>query len=95
MPPKRVDFVLTEVELERARQDQMWGEQNHSPLVWLPILLEEVGEVAEALNEWTHGTLSQKREAVKQYRTELIEVAAVAVAAVESLDRMNLGGKGS
>lgn len=83
--PTRTDMVLVEVELERARQDNKWGEQNHSPLVWLPILLEEVGEVSEALNEWSFG--KDQEEARKQYRTELIEVAAVAVAAVEALDR--------
>ncbi|HSE44323.1 MAG TPA: hypothetical protein VLA89_03235 [Gemmatimonadales bacterium] len=86
--PNRTDFVLTEVELERARQDNLWGEQNHAPLVWLPILLEEVGEVAEALNKWNHcGDLEKAVKAMKEYREELVQVAAVAVVAVEAFDR--------
>lgn len=81
--PSRTDFALTEIELERARQDNLWGEQNHSPLVWLSILTEEFGEVGKALNEWINGD----PESAKRYRNELIQVAAVAAAAVESLDR--------
>lgn len=86
--PNRTDFVLTEVELERAYQDKIWGEQNHSPLVWLSILGEEFGEVCRALNEWTCGAPGGPAD----YRKELLQVAAVAAAAVESYDRNNLGG---
>jgi NTP pyrophosphatase (non-canonical NTP hydrolase) len=74
--------VLSDVQRERERQDTKWGVQSHHPLEWLSVLSEEVGEVAEAVNEahwhdadWEH------------YREELIQVAAVAVAAVEALDR--------
>lgn len=88
--------MLIEVELERARQDAKWGEQNHAPLVWLPILGEEFGEVCEALNQWNFcRDLDKAQAARKQYRTELIEVAAVAVAAVEALDRVSHGSEGS
>ena len=92
--PNRTDFVLVEVELERARQDNLWGEQNHAPLVWLPILLEEVGEVGKALNDWVHSPPEEVADAIANYRDELIHVAAVAVAAVESFDRGKYGGKG-
>lgn len=69
--------VLDEVEDERIRQDRQWGEQNHNPDRWLAILLEECGEAAHAANEQNQGW----------YRAELIQVAAVAVAAIECLDR--------
>lgn len=41
-----MDVVLSDVEDERTRQNQRWG--NHHTLSskdWLPILVEEVGEV--------------------------------------------------
>src|SRR5436190_1492862 len=69
--------VLREVADERHRQLSLWGDQLHSQLVWLSILGEEFGEVGRAINE--------KNE--QEYRAELVEVAAVAVAAVESLDK--------
>lgn len=69
--------VLNEVAVERARQDVKWGEQNHAPQKWLVILGEEFGESCRG---------SCERD-LAQYRKELIQVAAVAVAAVESLDR--------
>ena len=75
--PDRDRGILDEVFDERGFQDEKWGEQNHPPVFWLAILTEEVGEVARALQEGKWG----------QYRDELVQVAAVAVAAVASLDR--------
>jgi NTP pyrophosphatase (non-canonical NTP hydrolase) len=73
-------MVLGEVWSERQRQDDKWGQQNHNAFVWTTILTEEVGEVAkEALDD-----NNQK----KKMRAELLQVAAVAVAAVECIDRM-------
>lgn len=88
--------VLYEVALERARQDAKWGEQNHpdksttsEPLLWgsdayrerlkvednwLDILLEEVAEAAEASSE-------------EELQKELIQIAAVAAAWAEAIDR--------
>ena len=45
--PLLTDEILELVKAERARQDEKWGSQrNHSPLEWLGILSEEVGETA-------------------------------------------------
>ena len=73
------DRVLQDIHKERDRQDRKWGEQNHNPFVWLAILGEEYGESCKAALE------SSVDDSI--YRKELIEVAAVAIAAVESLDR--------
>ena len=72
-----IDSVLREVVAERGRQDRRWGEQNHSPVRWLAVLAEEVGEVAEAVLGFDD----------RRYRAELVQAAAVCVAAIESLDR--------
>lgn len=75
--------ILIEVEAERIKQDSKWGEQNHEPFKWVAILGEEFGEVAKA-------TLENDPH---NYREELIQVAAVAVAAIENFDRvMKLNG---
>ena len=58
---------------ERKNQDIKWGKQNHVPHTWLVILMEEVGEMAKEIQE--------KKPAL--YREELIQVAAVAMAALE------------
>lgn len=34
---------------ERERQIAKWGDQHHTHLEWLGILVEEVGEIAEAI----------------------------------------------
>jgi hypothetical protein len=95
--------VLRHVAAERALQDARWGEQNHpdgtggnqaaadlarrvcqqaadaGQLTWRQVLDEEV---QEAFAEAGPGRL----------RTELVQVAAVAVAWIESIDRR--GGRG-
>ena len=62
---------------ERNKQDVKWGEQNHDIYKWLAILGEEVGEVNKAALE------DQYDEVID----ELIQIAAVSVAMIESLDR--------
>lgn len=84
--PKRRDStaaVLAEVGDERDRQEAIWGEQNHDPFTYLAIATEELGEAAQA-------ALKARYEGGRtwaDYREELIQAAAVAVAAVECLDR--------
>lgn len=95
--PPIVPSVLDEVQVERDRQNAKWGEQNHQvggyfrrPIeladdlrrwlregsaAWELILLEEVAEAWDAIgNE-------------NALRAELVQVAAVAVAWVEAIDR--------
>jgi len=69
--------AIEEVVLERENQDIKWGAQNHFPLGWLAILMEEVGETSKEACEGN----------MVNYRKEMIQVAAVAVAAIESIDR--------
>ncbi len=70
--------ILSEIIVERARQDAKFGaDRNHRNGKWFEILAEEVGEAAKE---------SLERRPPK-LRKELIEVAAVAVAFVECLDR--------
>lgn len=70
-------YIDEDIKKERARQDRQWGEQNHFPQKWLTILMEEVGEVASAILERDYDG----------YRNELVQVAAVAIAALEAIDR--------
>ena len=75
-------YILDSIKLERKDQDARWGEQNHPPYIWLTILGEEVGEANVALLKADFG-----KEVIGNYREELVQIAAVAVAAIESLDR--------
>ncbi len=93
-----IQTVLGEVLAERLRQHGKWGEQNHSPEIWLMILGEEVGEVTRgALEAWAYRKALRDDAAkgwLEHYRRELIQVAAVAVAAVQSIDRNELSEAG-
>jgi hypothetical protein len=77
--------VAIDVAKERGRHDRLLaaGKIEHDcadptvpPEIKLPVLLEEVGEVAIAMND---------NEPLSNLRTELIQVAAVASAWAESL----------
>lgn len=85
--------VIAEILLERCRQDEKWGTQDHSPMCWISVLSEEVGEAAEDANEHKWGPRSARRKNLLHFRQELIEVAAVAMAAVESIDRGQSKGR--
>lgn len=69
--------VIIEVIKERNRQDEKWGVQYHRPLYWIGILGEEYGEACKEAIEFN----------TSKFRAELVQVAAVAIAAIEDLDR--------
>jgi len=81
--------AIQDVLAERSRQDEKWGEQNHHPMVWMGILGEEFGELCQAVNETTfdNGPAEKVKGGYDNMRAEAIQVAAVAVAFVEMLDR--------
>lgn len=75
-------LILEEIRAERARQVEKWGERDHDPFTLCTILAEETGEVARAAHDarYADGTLDQLRK-------EAIQVAAVALQFVETLDK--------
>ena len=75
-----LDSVLT----ERKRQDRKWGEQNHDPYIYMAILVEEVGELAQAI---LHTQFGGDHGGWTNVRTEVVHCAAVALAMIECLDR--------
>lgn len=81
-----INNILQEIADERERQDAKWGEQNHAPAEWLMILGEEVGEANKAALETFFGYKNADKN-YANYRAELVQVAAVAVAMIDCLDR--------
>ena len=84
-PVSAMEDVFAEIREERTKQDAKWGEQNHAPADWLMILGEEVGEVNKAALEAKFGSST-----LREYREELVQVAAVTVAMIECFDRNHL-----
>jgi NTP pyrophosphatase (non-canonical NTP hydrolase) len=79
--------VLLLIKKERERQTQLWGKQTYkNPLYWLGILTEEVGEFAQAANETMLENAKKKHlGGPDNMANELIQIAAVAVAAAEDI----------
>lgn len=69
-------LVLDKVIAERDRQDAKWGNEHlvADPHRWLPILTEEVGEVARDIMEGNN------------VKKELTQVAAVAIGWLEDIE---------
>ena len=97
--------VLVEVKEERIKQDEKWGQQDNKPIEWLGILMEEVGESSKEITDrmlTKFVSIEELEEYSKhcnpdtyyllRYRKEMIQTAAVAIAAIESLDRNELSG---
>lgn len=70
-------YYISKIQDERLKQDQKWGEQNHSAERWVSILAEEFGEMAREVND----------QNLDPYETELIQTAAVALAMLECYGR--------
>ena len=69
--------ILNLIKKERERQDKKWGIQNHNIFKWLAILGEEVGEVNKSALENNY----------QEVISELVQIGAVTVAMIESLER--------
>ena len=76
--------ALDDVLKERQRQEEKWGEQNHNPYIYLAILVEEVGELAQAI---LHTQFGGSHQGLEEVRKEAIHCAAVGLAVIECLDR--------
>ena len=68
------------IKAEMVRQNKLWGDPSHSPLRWYVILAEEVGELAQAVNQ----------DDMEHAREELIQVAATAANWVRLWDAMRV-----
>ena len=86
-------LAIRSVQAERKRQDEKWGDQNgNHPFEWVSILGEEYGELCEAVNEtfFKNGE-KPERGGIDKMRKEAVQVAAVAVALIEALDKSDHG----
>lgn len=85
---KKQKEIIGKILVERKRQDEKWGSQNHSPIEWCAILMEEVGEMAKEAHEFHfRGKFYKDTGQLERYEKELIQVAALAVSMLESLER--------
>ena len=79
VPVQNREEIYRMIEAEREFQIELWGFQDdNTDQQWLSILTEEVGEFAKAINDGHPILLKQ---------SELVQIAAVAVSAIESLNK--------
>jgi hypothetical protein len=73
--------VYDEIKTERAAQDVKWGgplhDDTHTPDHWVNFVIEHA---EDAISDEHH---------LSAYRKEMVRVAALAVAAIESWDRLS------
>lgn len=91
-----MDQAIEAVQAERQRQNAKWGEQNHELPHWMLILGEEFGEATKAVLErevllrdgpTTDAPIVELGRATAAVTDELVQVAAVAVAILECMQR--------
>lgn len=83
---------LSDVLKEKKRQVELWDVQNHTPFEYLAILGEEVGEANQAaVDSYDFYNRKFDREKLRSgkdsFRTEMVQVAAVALSIIECVDR--------
>lgn len=72
-----MDKIFEDIKAEIARQNHLWGEQSHPGYKWCCILVEEIGELCQAI----------LKEDILHAREEVIQVAAVAAQVAKAIDR--------
>ena len=77
-----MDSLFQEIAAERARQDEKWGgpdhDDSHGWHEWIDYIIEHAGKAYSPDDD---------EDSYANARRRYIEVAALAVAAVESMDR--------
>jgi len=86
IPPDGVDAALCDVLLERCTQAVEWGgvehDDLHVPSEWLAFLLKQIAKAAE-----------DPEPGSGEFRGRLVRIAALALAAIESQDRLTEAGQ--
>lgn len=80
--------VYEEIKKEREYQDGKWGHETddtlNTPWMW-------VSYITAYSTKWMKGTFAPlSKEISDDFRTKMIKTAAIAVAAVESIDRQRV-----
>lgn len=82
--PVEIDLVFDQIRQERARQDRQWGgddhDDEHNPGDWLNFIDEHRARARKAV-------MSRANRSDEEYRKQLVEIAALAVAATQAYDR--------
>lgn len=80
-----IGSALYAIAEERKRQIEKWGSQDSNTLfAWMSILMEEVGELAEAVNETEFMNAAHpERGGMEAIQKEAVHVAAVAASIIE------------
>ena len=79
--PAIIGIVLDDIIVERIRHKRLYPDQTRSPAEWLAVLTGELGEVADEVLKMT--VFDQANH--DKYWEEMVHVAAVAIAALESM----------
>jgi hypothetical protein len=81
-----MDQIFSDIRDERVAQDQQWGgpsvDDTRTLLEWAQYIFKQT---ARAMKEWNVGDPAVARAC-------MVKVAALAVAAIESMDRRWIGG---
>lgn len=72
------NVLLNLVMSEHRRQIEKWGVQDRDPFEWLAYATEELGEVSNAISEWTYRG-GEPRDVVK----EAVQLATLSLKIVE------------
>lgn len=99
-PDKSLSKVLRQISKERDRQDAKWGEQNHPDGTGFAYMRERArisrrecdAAFAAGQGTWRHVLREEYHEALAcddpaELRAELLQVAAVAAAWIQAIDR--------
>ncbi len=85
--------IAQEILREAQRFQFLYADEKKQPLEFIPMLVEELGEVAKEAHQasYFHNVEELQNHHLQKYRKELIDVAAMALIAIAILDEQSEG----
>lgn len=92
--PRTRELVLLNVAGERRKQDGQWGgpehDDEHRVSEWVAYILYQASRLLEIPTPGPVADLPELRQTMALHRERFVKIAALAVAAVESIDRIGV-----
>lgn len=87
-----MESILDEIREERKHQDNKWGgadhDDTHDPYVWTAFITTYLGHsISDFVIEFGNPGVEGQKARLRKFRYNMVKVASLAVAAIESIDR--------
>jgi len=94
VPDPRRYFAMLDIHIERSRQDEQWGgpafDDMHNPMDWIDLIDVQLDKLAHEGGPGVEADPVTPDHDTELVRQRLVKVAALAIAGIQSIDRLQV-----